>query len=68
MNELIYQAFKAAVAADSDYSILLEQYYAKPGNARYIVKHNIPDLDAAANAKLAADQAYYNAVKSHGGH
>jgi hypothetical protein len=42
---------------------LLEQYYAKPGNARYIVKHNIPDLDAAANAKLAADQAYFNAVK-----
>jgi hypothetical protein len=68
MNELVYKAFKAAVAADSDYSIILEKHYQSPGDARYIFNHNIPDLDAAANAKLAADQAYYNAVKLNGGH
>jgi hypothetical protein len=68
MNELIYAAFKAAVAADSDYSIILEKHYKSPGDARYIVEHNIPEIDAAANAKLAADQAYFNAIKLNGGH
>ena len=63
MNELIYQAFKAAVNADCDYSIILEKHYKAPGDARYIVHHNIAEVDAAAAAKLAADQAYFNAVK-----
>jgi hypothetical protein len=63
MNELIYKAFKAAVAADSDYSILIEKHYKAPGDARYIAHHNIAEVDAAANAKLAADQAYFDAVK-----
>jgi hypothetical protein len=63
MNELIHQAFKAAVNADCDYSIILEKHYKTPGDARYIVHHNIAEVDAAANAKLAADQAYFNAFK-----
>ena len=68
MNELIHQAFKAAVNADCDYSIILEKHYKAPGDARYIVHHNIAEADAAADAKLAADQAYFNAVKLNGGH
>lgn len=63
MNELIHQAFKAAVNADCDYSIILEKHYKAPGDARYIVHHNIAEVDAAADAKKAADQAYFNAVK-----
>jgi hypothetical protein len=63
MNELIHQAFKAAVNADCDYSIILEKHYKAPGDARYIVHHNIAEVDTAADAKLAADQAYFNAVK-----
>ena len=68
MNELIYQAFKAAVNADCDYSIILEKHYKAPGDVRYIVHHNIAEVDAAANAKLAADQAYFDAVKLNGGY